>query len=230
MLSDAHSWINSHLANLVTTWRVQGHEVSWAHSLTDAQQPSSTGRRELNLCFCLSFSQLLPAGVRSEFDHTLVVHASNLPQGKGWSPLTWQILEGKQRIPVTLIEAAERVDSGKIYAQEWLTFQGNELIDELRSALATATNELCRSFVDNYPHSVEKGQPQTGVESFYPRRRPADSRLDPDRTLAEQFDLLRVVDNQRYPAFFEYRGRTYILQVSTAPTSIGTNSTRTESE
>lgn len=228
ILSDAQSWINCHLENLVTTWQAQGHQVTWAHSLTDAQQLPSTGHSALKLCFCLSFSRLLPTDVRAQFDHTLVVHGSDLPQGKGWSPLTWQILEGKHCIPVTLIEAAERVDSGAIYAQQWLTFHGNELIDELRAALASATNDLCRWFVDNYPQSVENGRPQTGEESFYPRRRPADSRLDPDRTLAEQFDLLRVVDNQRYPAFFAYRGRTYTLQVHTSPNSVDTNTTRPE--
>jgi len=48
----------------------------------------------------------------------------------------------------------------------------------------------------------------------YRRRRPADSRLDPDRTLAEQFELLRVVDNDRYPAFFEWRGRCYEVKIN----------------
>jgi methionyl-tRNA formyltransferase len=31
------------------------------------------------------------------------VHESALPQGQGWSPMTWQILEGASPIPVTLI-------------------------------------------------------------------------------------------------------------------------------
>jgi methionyl-tRNA formyltransferase len=37
--------------------------------------------------------------------------------------------------------------------------------------------------------------------------------LDQQRSLAEQFELLRVVDNVRYPAFFHWRGRRYELQV-----------------
>jgi methionyl-tRNA formyltransferase len=166
-----------------------------------------------SLCFCLSFSQILPSAFRARFQHSLIVHESDLPQGKGWSPLTWQILDGQQRIPVTLIEAAERVDSGVIYAQRWLAFQGHELIDELRTGQAEATHDLCRWFVDAYPHSAEQGRPQQGEESFYPRRRPADSRLDPEKTLADQFDLLRVVDNDRYPSFFDWWGRRYTLKI-----------------
>lgn len=50
--------------------------------------------------------------------YNLVVHESDLPDGKGWSPLTWKILEGKNEIPITLFEASESIDSGKIYLQD----------------------------------------------------------------------------------------------------------------
>ena len=84
---------------------------------------------------------------------------------------------------------------------------------EARAAQAEATHGLCRWFVDAYPHSAEQGRPQQGAESFYPRRRPVDSRLDAESSLAEQFDRLRVVDNERYPAFFDWRGQRYTLSI-----------------
>lgn len=43
---------------------------------------------------------------------------------------------------------------------------------------------------------------QNGEASHYRRRQPADSQFEPERYLAEQLNLLQVVDNQRYPAFF----------------------------
>ncbi|USR93177.1 hypothetical protein NEA10_13805 [Phormidium yuhuli AB48] len=167
-----------------------------------------------DLCFYLSCGQLVPASVRQRFQHNLVVHESDLPQGKGWSPLTWQILEGRNSIPVTMLEAVERVDSGDIYLQEWLEFQGGELIDELRQAQGEATLRLCRRFVADYPKILRQAQPQRSEESFYPRRRPRDSQLDVQGSLAEQFSLLRVVDNERYPAFIDYNGRRYVLKVT----------------
>jgi methionyl-tRNA formyltransferase len=36
------------------------------------------------------------------------------------------------------------------------------------------------------------------------------------KTIAEQFDLLRVVDNLRYPAFFDHRGKRYRLTIKKA--------------
>jgi len=54
------------------------------------------------------------------------------------------------------------------------------------------------------------------LESFYLRRRPEDSRLDPDKTIREQFNLLRVVDNEKYPAFFDLHGQRFLLKVEKA--------------
>ncbi len=147
------------------------------------------------------------------FRHNLVVHESDLPQGKGWSPLTWQILEGKNQIPVTMIEAEEKVDSGVIYAQEWIEFQGHELVEELRAAQAKTTIRLCEKFVREYPEIIDTAKEQAGEESFYPRRKPEDSRLDPGKSIKENFNLLRVVDNEKYPAWFELDGWKYLLKI-----------------
>jgi spore coat polysaccharide biosynthesis predicted glycosyltransferase SpsG len=35
-------------------------------------------------------------------------------------------------------------------------------------------------------------------------------------SIAEQFDLLRVVDPEHYPAFFDYRGKRYIIKMEKA--------------
>lgn len=205
ILSDSASWINSTVELLAVHWKELGHEVSWIHDLQDLSKA--------DFCFCLSFSKILNRETRDLFRHTLVIHASDLPSGKGWSPLTWQILEGKNQIPVSLFEADDSVDSGPIYAQVYIDFEGYELIDELRGKLGDATYELCRWFISEYPVSASQPRIQTGVESFYPRRSPADSRLDVNKTIAEQFELFRVVDNQAYPLFFEWKGRRFVLTV-----------------
>ena len=54
---------------------------------------------------------------------------------------------------------------------------------------------------------------QSGCPTFYGRRTPKDSQLDVNKTIAEQFNLLRVCDNLRYPAYFEYMGNKYILKI-----------------
>ncbi len=205
VLSDSSSWINFDIQDLCLEWTALGHQVHWAHKTENI--PSA------DFCFCLSFGRIVSSAVRSKFRHTLVVHESELPRGKGWSPLTWQIIEGVNRIPVTLLEAVDQVDSGTVYAQCWIEFQGDELVDDLRKAQAKTTHTLCRWFVDEYPNSAMQGREQRGEESFYPRRRAADSELDPNKTISEQFNLLRVVDNLNYPAFFRHSGGCYRISI-----------------
>ncbi len=132
-----------------------------------------------------------------------------MPMGRGWSPLSRQIIEGASDIAVTLFEAESSLDSGCIYAQVWLHFDGTELMSALRSAQAVATKNLCRNLVAEYPASVLTGRPQVGPANRYRRRTQDDGALDPNLTLADQFDLLRTIDDDQYPATLEMRGGKY---------------------
>jgi methionyl-tRNA formyltransferase len=143
--------------------------------------------------------------------YNLVVHESDLPEGKGWSPVTWQILEGKNLIPIVLFEAAEKVDAGQIYLKDYLSFEGHELIDEIRQKQGNKTVELILKFIDQYPNI--KGSEQKGNSTYYPRRKPQDSELQIDKTIFEQFNLLRVCDNDRYPAYFIKDGVKYKIKI-----------------
>ncbi len=203
--SDAGSWISGAVSNMVVDWVIDGHRVSWVH---DASLLKAG-----DVCYYLSYGRIVDGTVLSKYNHNLVVHASDLPRGKGWSPLTWQILEGKNSIPVTLFEAAEAVDSGVIYRQVVMECSGDELIDELRVRLSRVSEDLCRWFLDGYPDSAASGRPQVGDSTFYPRRRAKDSRLDPERSLQDQFNLLRTVDPVAYPAWFERNGSRYNIKI-----------------
>jgi UDP-2,4-diacetamido-2,4,6-trideoxy-beta-L-altropyranose hydrolase len=171
--SDRGSWINPSVTTLFWEWAAQGHHLAWVHDA--ALLP------EGDICFFLSYARIVDADVLARHTNNLVVHASDLPKGRGWSPLTWQILEGKNRIPVTLFEATNELDGGAIYKQLWMEFDGTELVDELRDAVARATQELCRYFVAGYASLGVSGVPQAGEPTFYARRRPHDSQLDVDR-------------------------------------------------
>jgi methionyl-tRNA formyltransferase len=142
----------------------------------------------------------------------LVVHESALPQGRGWSPLTWQVLEDKSEIPITLFEATDEIDSGKIYLTKTIFLSGSELVDELRVKQGNATIEVILEFVNNIKEI--RAQEQIGDSSFYPKRTAKDSELDVSKNIDEQFNLLRVCDNERYPAFFYKDGVKYILKIN----------------
>jgi UDP-2,4-diacetamido-2,4,6-trideoxy-beta-L-altropyranose hydrolase len=209
LLSDVGSWLNDYLPQLIEALWQRGHAVRWIHYPADLAPG--------DVCLLLSCGRLLSREQLALHRHNLVVHESTLPHGQGWSPMTWQILEGARQIPITLFEATGELDAGAIYLQHTIDLQGTELVDEWRALQAKATIALCLNWLDRYAEVLEQARPQQGQTSHYRRRRPTDSQLDPQRSLTEQLNLLRVVDNRRYPAFVELRGRRYELLIQAAP-------------
>lgn len=92
--------------------------------------------------------------------------------------------------------------------------EGHELINEIRALQAESTFKLLNKFIADYPHN--SGVKQLGNSTFYPRRTAKDSELNNHLPLIEQFNLLRVCDNERYPAFFIVEGIKYYLKIEKA--------------
>ena len=126
--------------------------------------------------------------------------------------MTWQIIDGEKSIPVCLIEASDNVDSGQVWLTDTIELNGNELHDEWRDKQGKVTIKLAKYFIENFIHL--NAEEQNGQTSFYARRSLKDSELNIDKSLAEQFNLLRVVSNNDYPAFFIKDGVKYKLEIS----------------
>jgi methionyl-tRNA formyltransferase len=166
---------------------------------------------EGDMSFFLSCEKIVPPHILNRNTHNIVIHPSFLPQGKGFSPLAWQILEGKNEIFISLFEAVEKVDSGCVYYRDTIKLKGHELNSEIKELQGQKTVDLVLRFIDDYPRV--SGESQKGEESFYKRRKRGDSKLDVDKSIAEQFNLLRIVDNERYPAFFHYKDHEYVFKI-----------------
>ncbi|MBT0742047.1 formyltransferase family protein [Campylobacter lari] len=164
-----------------------------------------------DIVFILSYHRIISKEFLNKNKNNIVIHASKLPQGKGWAPLFHQILEGKNEITFTLFEANEKIDNGDIYLQKTLILNGLELYEELRDKQANFIIELCLDFLKNFPNITKI--PQKGKESFYPKRTPKDHELNINKTIKEQFNLLRISNNEDFPAFFYKNGKKFIIKI-----------------
>jgi methionyl-tRNA formyltransferase len=158
--------------------------------------------------FLVSCTKIISKEIRDLYKHTLVIHESDLPKGRGWSPLVWQVLEGKNQITICLLEAADDVDTGDVWYRTLLLLDGTETYEEIHEKAAKRKISLMTLAL----FRPLKPVPQTGEASWYPKRFPKDSRIDPEKPLSTQFDLLRVCD-PRFPAFFTFRGSRYELYI-----------------
>lgn len=203
--SDIDSWVNAFLSKGETLLPL---EIDFDFTLIHDHQHAVGDF----VCFLVGYSRVVPFDSLGK-KRFFVIHESDLPAGRGWSPVSWQILSNKQEIVVSLIEAAEKVDSGDIVLQDKMTFMGHELVDEIRLEQITASIRLISRFLKLSGAGKANARPQLGIATYYPRRTKSSSEIDPLKTIEENFDLLRIVDNKRYPAHFSLRGYRYILRI-----------------
>lgn len=168
-----------------------------------------------DIVFILSYHKLIEKKYLEKNKHNIVIHASALPQGKGWAPMFWQILENKNKIPFSMFEVDDSVDGGDIYMQKELHLTGYELNYELRKKQANHIINMCLEFINNY-YKYKVPIKQEGIETFYKKRTCKDSELDISKSIEEQFNLLRIVDNDNFPAFFYMNEKKYILKIEEA--------------
>lgn len=161
--------------------------------------------------FLISCSEFIKKEIRERFEYTLVLHASDLPQGRGWSPHVWDILTGKDRIVLSLLNAESGIDTGDIWRKIHIPLDGTELFDEINEKLFGAEIELINWFCQNYKTATPTSQ--TGNPNYYEKRTPENSELDTDKTIREQFNLLRVCDPNRFPAYFIINGQRYNITI-----------------
>lgn len=200
---DLKSWFIPYGNELKKILISKGHEVKY---INDKMQIESG-----DLCLIMSCLKIIKDGYLQLNKNNIVVHASDLPEGKGFSPMQWQILEGRDEITITLFEAVKEFDAGPYYLKEKLKFTGNELYKEMREKLGEKMIDMCLKFIENI--KTIKPVEQTGKETFYQRRTEKDDELYIKKTIEEQFRHFRIADNENHPLYFKYKDTKYFLKI-----------------
>ena len=202
LIDNPKSWFIPYAHKIVAQLK-ENHQVRLLHD--------SKKIKKGDCAFFLSCLRIVPISVLNLSRNNLVIHGSDLPSGRGFSPISWQILEGKNEITLTLFEADEGLDSGDIYFKARVSFQGHELLEEIHKKIGNKIIEMALKFVAEYPFC--KKISQGGNPSYYPKRTTKDDEIPVDKTIAELFNRFRIADNKDYPMYFDYQGHKYILKI-----------------
>lgn len=202
LCSDVAHPINSYLE----TW---AREMANRHTIEILRK-----RTELtsgDFLFLVSCSEVIHAGDRDKYRHALVLHASDLPKGRGWSPHVWEIIQGVDNITLSLLEAEDKVDTGRVWLKRRIPIEKTALYYEINHLLFSAEIELINEALTRESRIKPYQQDPTLEPTYYLKRTPIESRIDAGSSLADQFNLIRVCDPDRYPAWFEMHGQKYKL-------------------
>ncbi len=194
---------------------VNAYLDKWVESNKNHKIDIVRSKKELisgDILFLISCSEIISKLERDMFKKTLVVHASDLPYGRGWSPHVWEIISGASDITLSLLEAEDKVDTGDIWKKINTPIPKTAIFDEINELIFNSELELMDFAIENFDTISPENQPNIDV-THWPKRSPKDSLIDINQTISDQFDLIRVCDSKRFPAYFYKDGVRFNITI-----------------
>jgi methionyl-tRNA formyltransferase len=145
LTDNPNSWIIPFIPVLIG--KLNNHEVRHIYNIKEIQYG--------DIMLILSCEKLLRNSSLQFHKSNIVVHPSKLPHGKGWSPLAWQVLDGINDIPVSLFEAVEEVDAGKVYLVDYIKLKGHELNETIKLKQAEVMIKMILEYINNFPKNYK---------------------------------------------------------------------------
>lgn len=159
----------------------------------------------------LSYTKILKEKFLKKNKLVLIAHPSDLPKDRGFAPVQNQILKNKRKIYFSLIKAVKKVDAGPICLKIPFFLNGLELYEDMRIKQGKAAKKLIEKFLNKYPKI--KFKDQVGKSNYNKRRTNEDYRLNLNKTIKSQLNILRISNNENYPAYFIFKKQKYVLNI-----------------
>ncbi len=127
-------------------------------------------------------------------------HMTDLPYGRGGSPLQNLIVRGHKSTKLSALEMTEELDAGPIFKKVDLDLSGRA--QDIYQDAAVKCYDLMEYIVVNKPSA----QAQTGEITEFERRKPEQSLIDPSLSSEQLYDFIRMLDAEGYPHAYSLVG------------------------
>lgn len=150
------------------------------------------------IIFFIHWSKIID---KSLFEKYLCIqfHASDLPNGKGGSPIQNQILLNKKKTKLTAFKITKKLDSGPICMKSDLSLNGNAF--DIFKRLENISIKMIKKIIKRKKIIFKS---QIGKSSFFNRRKPEGSNINIKKikNINKLYDFLRMLDAPSYPNAF----------------------------
>jgi len=126
----------------------------------------------------------------------VVFHMTDLPYGRGGSPLQNLIVRGHRETKLTALQCVAELDAGPVYTKRPLSLSGTA--EEILRRASDLVEEMIVEIVRLRPETV----PQFGQVVEFKRRQPKDGNISELDTLLAAYDFIRMLDADGYPPAF----------------------------
>jgi methionyl-tRNA formyltransferase len=162
--------------------------------------PERLARLRPDYVFFPHWSWLISAELFERYE-CVVFHMTDLPFGRGGSPLQNLILRGLRRTKISAIRVARDLDAGPVYMKLPVSLKGSA-----QEIYERVSNLIFERMIPEMLRRRPAPRPQRGKPVFFARRKPSESRLPEFRTQTEAYDFIRMLDAAGYPPAFAETG------------------------
>ena len=153
------------------------------------------------------WSWIIPANIYDSYN-CVVFHMTDLPFGRGGSPLQNLLARGIYQTKISAIRVSAGVDTGPVYFKEPLDISegnANEIFSKVSNIVF---NRMIPRFLKEENITPTE---QTGQVVTFPRRKPEQSEIPNGLSQRQIYDYIRMLDGEGYPAAFKTydKGKIY---------------------
>jgi methionyl-tRNA formyltransferase len=145
--------------------------------------------------FIPHWSHIIPPSVYEKFP-CILFHMTDLPYGRGGSPLQNLIVRGHKETKLTALQVSKGIDTGDIYLQKKLSLEGTA--EEIFMRSSKLVEEMIREIITTAPTPRK----QHGEVTEFKRRKPEDGNIASLDSIEQVYDYIRMLDAPGYPPAF----------------------------
>lgn len=162
--------------------------------ITSKEEFNSKKLEEIDpaMIFIPHWSDLIPESIFARFE-CVIFHMTDLPFGRGGSPLQNLITAGHSETKISAIRVEKGLDTGPIYLKESLSLLGTaeEIFIRASDIIGAMIAEILEK--ELVPES------QKGIPTIFKRRSPEDGDISNLYDMKEIYDCIRMLDANGYP-------------------------------
>ena len=145
--------------------------------------------------FFLHWSSIIPKAVHEKFN-CIVFHMTDLPYGRGGSPLQNLIIRGFEETVISALKVQDGIDTGPILLKKRLSLAGTA--EEIFLRAGKKMMEMIVEIIQENPKPIR----QQGDVVIFKRRKPEESNIQLIKEKEKLYDFIRMLDAEGYPRAF----------------------------
>lgn len=142
--------------------------------------------------FIPHWSHIIPKEIFEKYE-CIVFHMTDLPFGRGGSPLQNLISRGHAETKISALKVVKQIDGGPIYCKRDLSLIGSA--EEIFIRANGVILQMIIEIIQNDPVPVD----QEGEPVIFTRRKPEESNLKEISDIKSIYDYIRMLDADGYP-------------------------------